>query len=125
MVQERASGEEKPYGSSGKNSSINVRIIEKKRLIMRKDFIDAFEYAIMVHKIFLKEKNDMLKCKICGCEFHAVNEKHYISRDNKKIGLSAAFGSELEVTLYDTYDCPACGCRVTVQERKREYITSK
>ena len=48
------------YGSSGKNSSINVRIIEKKRLIMRKDFIDAFEYDIMMHKIFLKEKNDMI-----------------------------------------------------------------
>ena len=41
---------------------------------MRKDFIDAFEYEIIMHKIFLKEKNDMLKCKICGCEFHAVNE---------------------------------------------------
>ncbi len=92
---------------------------------MHRDFIDTFEYAIMVHKIFLKEKNNMLKCKICGCEFHAVNEKHYISRDNRKIGLAVVVSSELEATLYDTYDCPACGCQVTAQERKREYIPSK
>ncbi len=71
--------------------------------------IDAFGYAIMVHKIFLKEKNNILKCKICGCEFHATNEKHYISRDNREIGITAAISSKLEVTLYDTYDCPDCG----------------
>lgn len=34
----------------------------------------------------------MLKCKICGCEFHAVSEKHYISRDNGKAGLATALG---------------------------------
>ncbi len=67
----------------------------------------------------------MLKCKICGCEFHAINEKHYISRDNGKTGLATAFGSESEVVLYDTYDCPACGSQVIAQERKREYAASK
>ncbi len=63
----------------------------------------------------------MLKCKICDCEFHAVSERHYISRDNGKVGVAAAFGSNSENVLYDTFDCPACGCQIIVQERKREY----
>lgn len=67
----------------------------------------------------------MLKCKICGCEFNAVKEKHYISRDNGKVGLMAAFESKTEDILYDTFDCPACGCQITAQERKREYILVK
>lgn len=36
----------------------------------------------------------MLECKICGCKFNAIEERHYISRDNGKSGLAAAFGSE-------------------------------
>lgn len=36
----------------------------------------------------------MLECKICGCKFNAVEERHYISRDNGKSGLAVAFGSE-------------------------------
>lgn len=38
----------------------------------------------------------MLECKICGCKFNAVEERHYISRDNGKSGLAVAFGSEPE-----------------------------
>ncbi len=64
----------------------------------------------------------MLRCKICGCEFNAVKERHYISRDNGKVGLTAAFGSNPEDKLYDTFDCPDCGCQIVAQERKREYI---
>lgn len=67
----------------------------------------------------------MLKCKICGCEFNAVKEKHYISRDNGKTGVVAAFESNPEDVLFDTFDCPACGCQITVQERKREYVSVK
>lgn len=67
----------------------------------------------------------MLKCKICGCEFDAVKEKHYISRNNVKIGLTAAFGSNPECVLYDTFDCPTCGCQIIAQERKREYDLRK
>lgn len=58
----------------------------------------------------------MLECKICGCKFNAIEERHYISRDNGKSGLS-----ESEEKLYDTFDCPSCGCQITVQERKRIY----
>ena len=42
----------------------------------------------------------MLKCKICGTEFPAIKERHYICRDAGKIGLSAALGSEDEEKIY-------------------------
>lgn len=64
----------------------------------------------------------MLKCKICGCEFNAVKKRHYISRDKGRTGLATAFGNNPEDALYDTFDCPACGCQITAQERKREYV---
>lgn len=60
----------------------------------------------------------MLECKICGCKFNAVIEKHCISRDNGKTGL-ATIVSDNEESLYDTFDCPQCGCQHIAQERKR------
>ena len=48
----------------------------------------------------------MLECKICGCKFNAIEERHYISRDNGKTGLAVAFGS-------------------TNEERKRIYIPNE
>ena len=63
----------------------------------------------------------MLKCKICGTEFPAIKERHYITRDNGKTGLSSAFGSNDEVKIYDSFDCPMCGCQVVAQDRKRIY----
>lgn len=65
----------------------------------------------------------MLECKVCGCKFNAVAEKHYISRDNGKTGLAIAFSSNAEEGLYDTFDCPMCGCQVVAKERKRIYIS--
>ena len=53
----------------------------------------------------------MLKCKICGTEFPAIKERHYIARDNGKTGLAVAFGSNNEEGLHDTFDCPMCGCK--------------
>lgn len=61
----------------------------------------------------------MLKCKVCGIEFPAIKERHYIARDNGKTGLSSAFGSNDEEKIYDSFDCPMCGCQVVAQERKR------
>ena len=63
----------------------------------------------------------MLKCKICGTEFPAVKERHYVARDNGKTGLSSAFGSNDEEKIYDSFDCPICGCQVIAQDRKRTY----
>lgn len=68
----------------------------------------------------------MLKCKVCGTEFPAIEERHYIARDNSRKGLSAALGNVPEAAIYDVYDCPMCGSQVIAQERKRilepEYI---
>lgn len=61
----------------------------------------------------------MLKCKICGTEFPAIRERHYIARDNGKTGLSSAFGSNDEEKIYDSFDCPMCGSQIIAQERKR------
>ena len=63
----------------------------------------------------------MLKCKICGTKFPAIKERHYVARDNGKTGLSSAFGSNDEERIYDSFDCPMCGCQVVVQDRKRKY----
>lgn len=63
----------------------------------------------------------MLKCKICGKEFEANLDRHYVARDNGKTGITVAI-SNSEEKLYDAFDCPACGCQVVVQERKRDFI---
>lgn len=63
----------------------------------------------------------MLKCKICGTEFPAIEERHYIARDNGKTGLSSAFGSNDEEKIYDSFDCPICGFQLIAQGRKREF----
>lgn len=60
----------------------------------------------------------MLECKICGCKFPPVIDKHYISRDNGESGVSTVL-RKVEGNLYDTFDCPSCGCQMIVQERKR------
>lgn len=62
-----------------------------------------------------------IKCKICGCEFNPIIEKHYVSRDTSRTGVVTAFSND-EEKLYDTFDCPECGCQVIAQERKRNYI---
>lgn len=62
-----------------------------------------------------------MKRKICGCEFTPVIDKHYIARDNGESGIATAFKSN-EGNLYDTFDCPACGCQIIAQERKRNYV---
>ena len=63
-----------------------------------------------------------IKCKVCGNEFNPIVERHYISRDGGKIGVIDALVSKPEEKLYDTFDCPECGCQVVVQERKRAYV---
>lgn len=62
-----------------------------------------------------------IKCKVCDCEFNPIIEKHYVSRNAGKSGAITVFSSE-EEKLFDTFDCPACGCQVVVQERKRVYV---
>lgn len=63
----------------------------------------------------------MLKCKICGKEFEANLDRHYVARDNGKTGVIIALSNN-EEKLYDAFDCHSCGCQVIAQERKRQYI---
>lgn len=62
----------------------------------------------------------MLKCKICGTEFPAIEERHYIARDNIRTGAVVALSKD-EEKIYDAYDCPMCGCQIIAQERKRNF----
>lgn len=63
-----------------------------------------------------------MKCKICGTEFPAIKDKHYITRDNGvNGGLSQSLNGKQEEKLYDCFDCPNCGCQVIAQERKRNF----
>ena len=62
----------------------------------------------------------MLKCKVCGTEFPAIEERHYIARDNSRTGAVAVFSKD-EEKIYDSYDCPMCGSQVIAQERKRNF----
>ena len=63
-----------------------------------------------------------IECKICGCEFNPILERHYISRSEGKTGFAANFGTNDETKLFDTFDCPQCGCQSVAQQRKREYV---
>lgn len=62
-----------------------------------------------------------------NAKFVALNSMP-LSRDiillviTEKTGLAVAFGSTAEEGLYDTFDCPMCGCQVIAKERKRNYI---
>lgn len=63
-----------------------------------------------------------MKCSVCGTEFPAIRERHYIARDLTKTGVAAAFASTDEPALHDSFDCPNCGCQVIAQARKRVFI---
>lgn len=64
-------------------------------------------------------RDGQVKCGICGQMFPLVVDGHYISRDDGKVGVVAMFQSHPEDQLYDTFDCPHCGCQNVVQKRKR------
>ena len=63
-----------------------------------------------------------MKCKICGTEFPAIEGRHYIARDNNRIGAVVALSRD-EEKIYDAYDCPICGSQVIAQERKRLFVS--
>ncbi|UWN76539.1 hypothetical protein [Anaerotruncus colihominis] len=60
----------------------------------------------------------MMKCSVCGFEFEAAKEIHYIARVKGSKGFSNLFGEE--ESIFDAFDCPKCGCQIAVQERKRK-----
>lgn len=58
------------------------------------------------------------RCSVCNKDFQMDIRSHYVSRDNKTTGLNTIM-SNVEVSVYDTFDCPHCGCQNVIQERKR------
>lgn len=62
----------------------------------------------------------MTTCVVCGRDFPLIFESHYVSKDPGKMGLAAIVGGD-EEALYDTFDCPHCGCQNRVQKRNRMY----
>lgn len=60
-------------------------------------------------------------CSICGAELKMTVDHHYISRDKGTCGLATIVRND-EETLYDTFDCPECGCQNIAQERKRKFF---
>lgn len=64
----------------------------------------------------------MLKCGVCETEFPAIRERHYVVRDRAKTGIVATFSSNDEPEIYDSFDCPNCGCQVIAKSRKYSYI---
>lgn len=75
--------------------------------------------------IVVKEKKISVNtCKICGLEYELKVGNHYISRDPGRTGVISALAGGQEEALYDTFDCPHCGCQNVVQERKRFLDTS-
>ena len=61
-----------------------------------------------------------IKCKVCKARFYPSAEHRYTSRDMSSTGISNIMHQD-EVELYDSFDCPICGCQMIVQKRKREY----
>lgn len=65
-----------------------------------------------------------MKCSICGKVFGLYKKNHYISIDDDTIGVSTIMRKE-QVPIYDTFDCPFCGCQNIVSRRKRTYLNNK
>lgn len=59
-------------------------------------------------------------CSVCGFEFLLDLEKHYISRDETDYGFLTTITTTEEPCIYDTVDCPLCGCQNILQKRKRK-----
>lgn len=67
-------------------------------------------------------KEGMATCGICGRQFELKADDRYISRDSGKTGLFAGLSTQNEEQLYDTFDCPHCGCQNVAQKRNRMWI---
>lgn len=70
----------------------------------------------------MKVENGMATCGICGRQFELKADDRYISRDSGKTGLFAGLSTQNEEQLYDTFDCPYCGCQNVAQKRNRMWI---
>ena len=60
----------------------------------------------------------MATCKVCGRDFPLIAEDHYVSKEAGKIGIAAIAGGPAPI-LWDSFDCPHCGCQNRMQQRNR------
>lgn len=60
----------------------------------------------------------MTTCKVCGRDFPLIAEEHYVSKEADSFGLAAIAGVVVP-TLWDSFDCPHCGCQNRMQQRNR------
>lgn len=60
----------------------------------------------------------MTTCKVCGRDFPLIAEEHYVSKEPGRQGFAAVAGGPAPV-LWDSFDCPHCGCQNRMQQRNR------
>ena len=62
-----------------------------------------------------------IKCNVCDNQFVPLKKNRYTSIDKMERGLVTIM-RDADTNMYDTFDCPKCGCQIIVQERKRKYV---
>ena len=60
----------------------------------------------------------MTTCKVCGRDFPLIAEEHYISKEAGKVGIASLVGGPAPI-LWDSFDCPHCGCQNRLHMRYR------
>ena len=60
----------------------------------------------------------MTTCKVCGRDFPLITEEHYISKEAGREGIAAIVGGPFPI-LWDSFDCPHCGCQNRMNRRYR------
>lgn len=55
-----------------------------------------------------------MKCKICGKDFELKKENRYVV---KNVSVSGLFTRN----VYESFDCPYCGCQNVVNERYLDF----
>lgn len=60
----------------------------------------------------------MTTCKVCGRDFPLLAEEHYVSKDVSLTGFAGLAGGT-EPKIWDSFDCPHCGCQNRIQLRNR------
>lgn len=63
-----------------------------------------------------------IECKVCGSKFDYDISKVYQTRESVETGIKAAISGGIEPKIFDTIDCPNCGCQNYLAVRQRTYI---
>ena len=61
--------------------------------------------------------NHKKTCKVCGFRFELLKENKYLASESKSLSdalTKAAY-------IYECYDCPKCGCQMSVNIRMPKY----